>query len=510
MEPGSDEDHHLWAANLGSPLNESPDSSTNPGSSISGQESSKTLPPLREILPSIEDYFQYSNQVLPLFERESFIKMLRGWYAYPAHRKPDVWAVINVVLALAHRHSYASSYEETQNMQRYINNVQSVLNKLIINEPSMLVLQTLLGLVLVFHGSSDQGPASILIATAMRLCQCLRLPTKSTGQDFEPAEALQRSRVFWIAFILDRDLSMRTAQPPIHQDSDIDLDLPSQNPPDDAGLILGFSGQKFNYFRSSVQLAYIQGKLYHMLLSVRALKLTEHERSQNMICLRAMLENWQSSIPIEFQPELAAATVATEYLRYICLLYYTHLQLISTTHYADSHHLEWLQELLNCSKGQVPAARSDLTTRLPNCWDQLVTRARICMHLYAATPENDSALTWLVACGYLTSIMFISVNNLACPENPCRLTDQSNVESALLLLERLIKATDDGRLKRIHSACKEINEKARLVVPSSRPYDFLHCIDPPGLEFGDEDPLNDGRWRLEDGSFWIMDGNGAI
>lgn len=99
--------------------------------------------------------------------------------------------------------------------------------------------------------------------------------------------------------------------------------------------------------------------------------------------------------------------------------------------------------------------------------------------------------------------MFITVNNLACPDNPCRLTDQSNVESALLLLERLIKATDDGRLKRIHSACKDINERARLAVLSSSSDEFSH-FNPPGLEFGDEDPLDDGRWGLVDNNFWTM------
>ncbi|KAJ0160171.1 hypothetical protein CTA2_8423 [Colletotrichum tanaceti] len=62
--------------------------------------------------------------------------------------------------------------------------------------------------------------------------------------------------------------------------------------------------------------------------------------------------------------------------------------------------------------------------------------------------------------------MFITVNNLARPDNPCRLTDQGNVDSTLLLLERHIKATDDDGLKRIHGACKELSEKARLAVTS--------------------------------------------
>ncbi|OLN97082.1 putative transcriptional regulatory protein C530.05-like protein 3 [Colletotrichum chlorophyti] len=475
--------------------------STDQDSGVSSQESdTKTLPSLHLILPVIEDYFAKSNQVLPLFNRDVFMKMLRGWYSFSAHRKPDAWAAVNVVLALALRHSYASSIEETQKMQLYINNVQSVLNQLVINEPSMLALQIVLGLVLVFHGSSDSGPASILIATAIRLVQGLRLHTKNPGEELEPTEALQRNRVFWIAYILDRDLSLRTAQPPLHQDSEIDVELPSQTPPDSAGLIFGSAGQVFNYFRSRVQLAHIQGKGYSMLQSVRARKLPQHEKGQNMLRVRTMLENWQQSIPADFLPRAVVGIVSREYLRYLSLLHYTHLQLTATTHYADSHHLEWLQEVLNCSKAQAIAVRAEeFAARLPSCWDKLVTEARMCIHLYAATPENDAALTWLVSCGYLTSIMFITVNNLACPNNPHRLADQSNVDSGLLLLERLIKVTNDTRLKRIYGACKELNEKARdFVLPGSSD----NIFGSPGLEFGGEDPLDDGRWELTENAFW--------
>ncbi|KAK1984567.1 hypothetical protein LZ30DRAFT_426951 [Colletotrichum cereale] len=113
----------------------------------------------------------------------------------------------------------------------------------------------------------------------------------------------------------------------------------------------------------------------------------------------------------------------------------------------------------------------------------------------------------LVSCGYLTSIMFITVNNLVCPDDPCRPTDQSNVDSALLLLERLIKATDDGRLKRINGACTELNKKGRHAVSSRLQDDFL---DPPGLEFGDEDPLDAGLWGLMDDSIWATVYRGVL
>ncbi|KAK1585613.1 fungal-specific transcription factor domain-containing protein [Colletotrichum navitas] len=500
----SNEDQ-IWTHHVRSSVDDFPESLT--GHSVPREDDAKTLPSLPHILPTIEDYFRNSNQVLPLFDREAFMKLLRDWYAHPACRTPDAWAAVNVVLALARRHTYASSLEETQNMRRYVCNVQSVLNQLAFNEPSLLALQIILGLVLVFHGSADQRPASVIIATAMRLVQTLKLHTKAGNRNLAPAEALQRTRVFWLAFILDRDLAMRTSQPPIHQDADIDVDLPVPDPPDGAGLICGFSGQVFNFFRSRVQLAYIEGRLHAMLRSAQALRLPEHERRRNTLRIRAMLDGWLEAIPTDFQPHLVEGTVPRQRLRCISLMHYTHLQLVATTHHTDSHHMEWMREILNCTKRQAPSVRSDLAARLPSCWDKLVAQSRTCMQLYAATPENDSALTWLVSCGYLTSVMFITVNNLACPDNPFRHTDQSNVDSALLLLERLIKVTDDDRLKRIHEACTELNEKARQTVSSCFPDDFINH---PGLYFGDEDPLDAGRWGLVDGTRWEMEGCGKV
>ncbi|KAF6808610.1 fungal specific transcription factor domain-containing protein [Colletotrichum musicola] len=504
----SSEGEQVWALRAASDSTESPSSSTYQESIPLPRSNARTLPPLRTVLPIAEEYFESSNRVLPLFDRETFMKMLRGWYTYSAYRKPDAWAAINVVLALARRDSYASSPEETQNMQRCISNVQSVLNEIVIGEPTLLALQIVLGMVLVFHGSSDPRPAAIMVATAMRLVHGLNLHTKTTAEDLEQSEELQRNRVFWIAYILDRDCAMRTRQPPIHQDSEIDVDLPSTSPADNMGIILGVSGQVFNYLRTRVQLAYIQGKVFAMIYSVRAAKLPEHERLQNTLRLREMLDDWERSIPADFLPQSAATVVPAQHLRYMALLHYTHLQLAAATHYADSHHLEWLGEALSCSKRQAPGVVAEaFAGQLPDSWGKLVDAARTCMRLYAATPENDSALTWLVACGYLTSIMFITVNNLAQPDDPCRQTDQSNVESALLLLERLIKATDDARLKKIHGACKEMNDKAKLVTP---PPDSGAFFDPPGLEFGDEDPLDDGRWDLMDASFWGTNSFGTM
>lgn len=53
-----------------------------------------------------------------------------------------------------------------------------------------------------------------------------------------------------MAYILDRDISLRTRQPPIQHDLEIDLALPSETPdPDGAGFVTaGWTYETFKFF----------------------------------------------------------------------------------------------------------------------------------------------------------------------------------------------------------------------------------------------------------------------
>ena len=140
----------------------------------------------------------------------------------------------------------------------------------------------------------------------MRLAHKLGLHSRASSAHLDAVLARQRARVFWLAYILDKDLSMRSKQPSIQLDDDIDLDLPSpkfaaaderQMGDDDdavgigAGIITTADGAaKMNYFVTRIQLAVVEGGVYDYLYSTRSQKRSPEERSRALESVASALE----------------------------------------------------------------------------------------------------------------------------------------------------------------------------------------------------------------------------
>lgn len=159
------------------------------------------LPSLHEVLPVLERYFDHYNIYVPLFDRAEFMHMAIDWYsAHP--RQPLVpWAAINIVLSITYRVIDNLSIDHP-NLSRCIRNVQSVTTELMAWSGSLLGLQVLLGMVILFQGTTNPQLAIVLIGSAIRLAQSMGLPSAKTAND--TAALAQRRRVFWIAYILDK------------------------------------------------------------------------------------------------------------------------------------------------------------------------------------------------------------------------------------------------------------------------------------------------------------------
>ncbi|KAK7750380.1 hypothetical protein SLS62_007679 [Diatrype stigma] len=142
----------------------------------------------------------------------------------------------------------------------YLNNAQSVLTEITMRDTDLVNVQVLVGMAMVFWTAENFVPALMLIGTALRLAHKLGLHTRRSSKYHSPTSALQRSRVFWMAYILDKDISLQTMLPPVQLDSDIDLDLPPFEAEKDLlGFIFAADGHtKMNYFRARVELARIQ------------------------------------------------------------------------------------------------------------------------------------------------------------------------------------------------------------------------------------------------------------
>ncbi|KAJ0413986.1 fungal-specific transcription factor domain-containing protein [Aspergillus carlsbadensis] len=423
------------------------------------------LPPLHEALPAVEKYLATLNSVIPLFHPGRLLYSLRSCYTpLPGQRNcsTSTWAAINVVLALAHSAHVPSDQAATPSRNaaaHYLNKAQSVLTEVIMGEADIINVQVLLGLAMLFQGTRDWKPAATLIAIALRLAHELELHARRTSHSnsLSVSETLERERVFWIAYIIDRDISMRTGQPPIQLESDMDIELPSLEPEDGAGLVFAAaddSSSSFNFFRARVQLASIQGRVYESMYSVRAQSLTVPHRNANLAALRNMLDDWVLQIPVQFRPDAVLRTCDPDLLRSFGILYSTHLSCRALVCRAHAMETPWLQSLQDFGGKSLQQRRViEPALLLPQGWHALVDESREYMSLFMGIQRKDPAFIWMTGCTYITGAICLIANNMLHPTHNTWEQDQALAGFALPLLEDMIQLDPYEPLKMTRNAC---------------------------------------------------------
>lgn len=374
------------------------------------QPDNLTLPPLEEILPVIDHYFATYNTLIPLFDQPTFMRMLQGWYTQRAPRDRATWAAIQMVLAIGYRTPSPLDRETTtlqiQQANECLRNAQTVVSELVTRDEDLLGLQILLGIVMLFQNSRDAKPASVIIGTAVRLAQRLQLHSSEAAGFFSADEAEQRNRVFWIAYTLDKDISLRATTPSAQVDHDIDVALPSQSPKDGAGLVWTKDGQtSFNYHRMRVELAHIQGKVYDLLYSNRAVRIKGAvERQQRVARLQGMLDRWYARVPVMFQIDHVASMVGPGELLQLTKMHHAFLLAEVMTHGIYSHDANWIKRIssfsrtimrdmmTSCKKFSASGNR-DQPPPLPDGWNKCVELSRGCMKLFQEAYPTE-CLVW--------------------------------------------------------------------------------------------------------------------
>lgn len=355
------------------------------------------LPPLQEVLSATEVYLTTLNAVLPLFHPGRLLQMINNWYAYPGRRERTTWAAINLVLALAHGRIPPDHTTLSESAAFYLHNAQTVLSEVIMGDADLLNVQIVIGMVLLFQGTQDLKPATMLIAIALRLAHELGLHTR-TPEYLDTSQVLERDRVFWIAYILDRDISLRTGRPPVQREADIELEWPSADPEDGAGAITGPDGTfTFNFLRCRVWLARIQGEVYDFIVSTRAGTLDNYQRDENIVRLNNMLDDWIASVPPPFRASSVLQAGQSNLCRSFAVLYSTHLACRTQVYRANAMESRWMQNLRSFGRtvtqlGHIVPA--PLPTPSLQEWEKLVDETRGCMRLFWAVERRDPAFIW--------------------------------------------------------------------------------------------------------------------
>ena len=388
-------------------------SAKTPASSVVGLG----LPPLSDLLPWIQEYFTHVNAVIPLFEEASFVEMFEsGATDSPRLQAATITAALNVILALTYHHHRPTTSTVLVNPETCVANAEEALSRLSDRHCDLLSLQVRLGLVMLHQvmpaSHQRQSAASFLMASAVKMTHKLGLHDSRTNDLFDADDILQRNRVFWITYLLDRDIGMRWGEPPLHRDSDHDIQMPASSVRHGIACFRDSSGAEIelDIFRAQVHLAHIQGEIYDKLHSVQASRQPPDALGKSTQQIHDTLREWLGTIPAELQLSQVGALPPQPPLRPLIAMYFTYLSCFQHMHRVGSHDAEWITRLIDYSQNAITAAWTPsgrdvvapprLTPAAspfqgPSAaWAEVVVTARECTKLFRMVVLEDLAMIW--------------------------------------------------------------------------------------------------------------------
>lgn len=354
------------------------------------------LPAKQEAMSLLKDYFDNFNCMFPLFHRPTFMHLVERQYSDDPYSGSGWWASMNVALAIAHRLRVMSNlvpHEEDEKAWGYMKNAMAVFSELAMRNTDLLSVQALLGMALFMQGTPNPQPASLLVGTAIRLSHNIGLHKRGTGFNLNPIEIEQRKRVFWIAYMLDKDLCLRSGRPFAQDDDDMNVELPQAEPEDNIGNIPLADGKgKMNLFRVMCELAIIESRVYKTLYATKATKQKDGELLQTIGELDQELEDWKDRMPIEYRPENEIQASHTPLILHVVMLHFTYYNCLTTIHRMSIHRGYWTSRLSNFAIQGLNA--KPLNPRVFNSAALCTSAARASISLLKYIPQGDSSVVW--------------------------------------------------------------------------------------------------------------------
>ncbi|KAF2455946.1 fungal-specific transcription factor domain-containing protein [Lineolata rhizophorae] len=429
----------------------------------------RPLPPKHEALSLLKDYFENFNCMFPLFHEPTFMHLVDKHYSRDPYEGSGWWASLNVALAIAHRLRVMSNLvpqEEDQKAWGYLKNALAVQTELTIRNTDLLSVQALLGMALFLMGTPNPQPSFFLVAAAIRLSHSIGLHKKGAGFNLNPSENEQRKRVFWIAYMLDRDICLRSGRPPIQDDDDMNVELPSEDPADNIGNIpLADGKSKVNLFRLMCTFAVIESKVYKRLYSVKAAKQSDGELLNTIGELDEELEDWKDAIPIDFRPEHEIKASHTPLILHVVVLHFAYYNCLTTIHRMSVHHGYWTSRLSNFAIQGLNAR--PLNPRVFSSAALCVTAARASIHLIKYIPQGDCSCVWLIIYYPVSALVTLFANILQNANDSRARSDLKLMSVVVNFLSVLALDEANGSVRRMLSVCSEFERIARVVVENA-------------------------------------------
>ena len=121
-----------------------------------------------------------------------------------------------------------------------------------------------------------------------------------SGQVVTTETAIKRKNMFWVAYLMDREMSLRTGLPALIDDDHIGISMPSTDGTFSSNGTASDS-KDTSFFPLTVDLARIQAKICKWLYSPHFCTKPVKQQAYLIQQLDRLLETWKESIPAQWQ-----------------------------------------------------------------------------------------------------------------------------------------------------------------------------------------------------------------
>jgi len=283
----------------------------------------------------------------------------------------------------------------------------------------------------------------------------------------------QLRKLFWMIYCNDKEISLRTGQPPSINDDDCDLTLPHgyldfkyvDDIPEFENLLLDDTAVPL--LPGDVRLDIIKSKTYTLLYSARAMRKSDAEVIRDIRQLDDELEAWRLSVPPGFRPSLSLREEPPQpdlselrrMERFMVHVEYHHL--VATIHEATGRCRSWINQQGYDMEG------------VSSSLELAVEASRSTMyHIRTIVPNLMGEVFWMAVFYPISALWTIFCNVIYNPLHPHIDVDLDLLNSAPLLIKemrlRRLARDEMAHMKMVDDFVAELARLANRAVLKAR------------------------------------------
>ncbi|KAL4991562.1 fungal-specific transcription factor domain-containing protein [Aspergillus falconensis] len=427
------------------------------------------LPSKEEASSLLYDYLQNFNCLCPLFEQAKLISLFNKGSLDAGLRTP-CWASVNVVFALgiAFRiKDRAVAHSEHQRSWLFIKNAFGTFHDLCLGQPNLWSIQALLGMSIFFLGTMSAEPCCFLAAAAIRMSEQLGLGRLKENVALSSEDLEHRRRIFWIAYCLDREISIRFGRPPTQSDEDMSIDIPTATLTGDVRIMpLASKHEEFDAFRAHCRLATIKGQLYKDLYSAAAKDRPLPEIMASVGTLDKMLQNWREDLPSEYRPEShGLPSVPQPTMSMTLLLHCSYFNCIIAMHrLIASRGIQTSGDLLRQYRDLSSSDPPPYTSRVFESESLCANAARASIRLMRYMPEGHISLVGILIHYPIVALTTLSSIIIRHPLEASRLSDMRLMDQVETYLSSVVVSIPNQVIGHLRTYCANYRAAASAAI----------------------------------------------